>query len=261
MSDRDPLRFSDKSATTPAVLKHALRAARGRGPSAAALSSLAAKLPIAKGAVAPTIKIVASGSTSLLPAILIGAGLGVVVSAVGLFWPSAPAPKAEVSAPIVAPAKPTAIAITIGPSAIAPGEAVGATTAPAATVAPSAAAPAKSAATTPRASTSSSAEAAVDSAPGSLGASPPPADLATEAHLLSLAQAELGANPAKALALTEEHVRKFPGGSLGQEREVVAIQALKNLGRTGEARARVERFLSSFPGSAHRRRIEALLAP
>jgi hypothetical protein len=81
----------------------------------------------------------------------------------------------------------------------------------------------------------------------------------TEAHLLQLAQESLGAAPAQALARTEEHARRFRGGALRQEREVSAITALQRLGRLGEARTRASRFLSQFPTSAHRSRLEALV--
>jgi hypothetical protein len=48
---------------------------------------------------------------------------------------------------------------------------------------------------------------------------------------------------------------------LAQERDVLAIQALIALGRTDEARARRERFLAAYPGSAHKRRLDALFDP
>jgi len=86
-----------------------------------------------------------------------------------------------------------------------------------------------------------------------------PASGETEAHLLQLAQENLDADPARALARTEEHARKYRGGALSQEREVIAITALQKLGRLGEARARASRFLVQFPTSAHRGRMEALI--
>ena len=85
------------------------------------------------------------------------------------------------------------------------------------------------------------------------------ADGESEVALLQRAQAALGASPAQALAITDEHQRRFRGGILGQEREVIAINALVRLGRSGEARSRATRFLTSYPRSAHRPRLEALL--
>jgi hypothetical protein len=52
-----------------------------------------------------------------------------------------------------------------------------------------------------------------------------------------------------ALAATEAHTRKYPRGVLVQEREAIAVRALILLGRTDEARARVERFREHFPDS------------
>jgi hypothetical protein len=46
-----------------------------------------------------------------------------------------------------------------------------------------------------------------------------------------------------------------------QEREVIAVEALLRAGRREEAQARFQRFLERHPRSAHRRRLEDLLAP
>jgi hypothetical protein len=80
----------------------------------------------------------------------------------------------------------------------------------------------------------------------------------SEVRLLQRAQDALSGAPDRALGLTREHAARFPAGVLTQEREVVAIQALLRLGRRDEARARAEGFVRAFPGSAHRRRVEAL---
>jgi hypothetical protein len=77
-----------------------------------------------------------------------------------------------------------------------------------------------------------------------------------EAALLERAQAALSGNPASALALTREHQRRFPSGALGQEREVIAIEALKRLGRKEAANARAAAFERRYRGSVHRPRVE-----
>jgi hypothetical protein len=82
----------------------------------------------------------------------------------------------------------------------------------------------------------------------------------SELALLRRAQTELGLTPARALQLAEEHAARFAGGALEQEREVIAIDALVRLGRRGEATTRAERFRQTFPGSAHERRLDVLLA-
>jgi len=82
-----------------------------------------------------------------------------------------------------------------------------------------------------------------------------------EVALLAQAQASLASRPSETLARCDEHVRRFASGTLVQEREVLAIDALLRLGRRPEAEARASRFRASFPRSGHLRRIEALLAP
>ena len=77
-----------------------------------------------------------------------------------------------------------------------------------------------------------------------------PDPLADERSLLDLARGAVEREDgAAALAATAEHARKYPGGVLGQEREAIAVRALVLLGRTEEARARVDRFRERFPDS------------
>jgi hypothetical protein len=85
---------------------------------------------------------------------------------------------------------------------------------------------------------------------------PPPE---TEFSLLEQAQRALRSDPQRALDLADRDARRFPSGALSQEREVIAIEALVQLGRADEARARASRFFQAFPGSAHGPRIAALL--
>jgi hypothetical protein len=51
--------------------------------------------------------------------------------------------------------------------------------------------------------------------------------------------------------LVEEHARRFPAGSLVQEREVLAVELLRALGRAAEARARAAAFARTFPRSVY----------
>jgi hypothetical protein len=82
---------------------------------------------------------------------------------------------------------------------------------------------------------------------------------ANESTLLGRAEQLLASNPSAALGLTDQHAKSFPSGALAQEREFIAIQALVALGRRDEAVARAARFRSSFPASAHLRRLDILL--
>jgi hypothetical protein len=81
----------------------------------------------------------------------------------------------------------------------------------------------------------------------------------SEAQLLEEARAALRSDPATALARCNEHAKRHPQGALVEERERIAIEAQQKLGRTAEARARANRFFTSFPNSTYRARLERLL--
>jgi hypothetical protein len=195
----------------------------------------------------------------VLSGALIGAALGVLVSGAALLrdgWrtPVAVAPPAvsaagatelprrttevTVAPPVVAPSRPTMPARGAPPQAE-PQSAGAASVAPSPSAAP--------------------VEPLAESA--GAGTPMPPRAGETEIQLLDRAQAALGANPGLALTLTDEHRGRFPSGLLGQEREVLAMQALMRLGRVQDARTRAARFEAAFPGSAHLHRIEAIVNP
>jgi hypothetical protein len=74
--------------------------------------------------------------------------------------------------------------------------------------------------------------------------------LAEERALLDVARSALEREDAtSALAATDKHERAFANGILVQEREAMAIRALAMLGRSGDARARADRFRKRFPDS------------
>ena len=87
----------------------------------------------------------------------------------------------------------------------------------------------------------------------------PEVDVDAELALLRAAQDALRVDPARALAIAGEHARRFGDGTLAQEREVVAIEALVALARPPEARERAARFASRWPRSAHARRLAVIL--
>ena len=76
-----------------------------------------------------------------------------------------------------------------------------------------------------------------------------------EAALLERAQAALERRPAEALRLSRQHEARFPEGALVQEREVIAIDALRRLGREAAAKARAAEFERRFRGSVHQPRV------
>jgi hypothetical protein len=89
--------------------------------------------------------------------------------------------------------------------------------------------------------------------------SPAATDDGEELRLLARAHRALAGDPALALTLAAEHERRFPLPSMDQEREIITITALVDLGRTAEARQRAERFAREHPGSAYVGRIQTIL--
>jgi hypothetical protein len=73
------------------------------------------------------------------------------------------------------------------------------------------------------------------------------------------ARAALGASPAEALALTNAHAARFPNAKLAMERELLAIDALRRLGRAAEARARGEALAARDRGGLYKERLRKLL--
>jgi hypothetical protein len=67
----------------------------------------------------------------------------------------------------------------------------------------------------------------------------------------------LKSDPARALSRASEAAAHYPHGVLVQEREVIAITALRRLGRSAEADRRAEAFAKAFPGSAFQRKLSA----
>lgn len=81
-----------------------------------------------------------------------------------------------------------------------------------------------------------------------------------EPQLIEKARRALASDPRRALALAQEHQRRFPGGALGVERDVIALEALARTGQTAEARRRALQFEAKYPESIHLPRVRALLA-
>jgi hypothetical protein len=79
-----------------------------------------------------------------------------------------------------------------------------------------------------------------------------------EAALLLAARRTLASDPAATLSTVRQHERRFATGKLVEEREILAIEALRKLGRSSEAEARIERFRARYPSSIHLRSVKAL---
>ena len=80
-----------------------------------------------------------------------------------------------------------------------------------------------------------------------------------EMSTLDEAQRILASDPTRALTLCDADAKANPAGSLAQEREVIAIDALMRLGRGDDAKTRAGRFHAAWPDSAHGRRVDALV--
>jgi hypothetical protein len=70
-----------------------------------------------------------------------------------------------------------------------------------------------------------------------------------ELELLMSAQDALEASPQRALGLLEEHARIYPSGNFAIERESLAIDVLRKLGRISVAQARARAFIARFPNA------------
>jgi hypothetical protein len=103
--------------------------------------------------------------------------------------------------------------------------------------------------------------------PRAAAAAPPPhrpnpmsPDAANDLALLLQARRALVASAPSALLLLEQHARDYPNSAFIEEREALTIETLKAQLHHDQAARRARRFLGSYPDSAYRRRIEALLA-
>ena len=84
--------------------------------------------------------------------------------------------------------------------------------------------------------------------------------LAREVPLIDAGRADLAAGaPSRALESLETHRREFPRGQLAAEREFLAVQALVQMNRTGDAKQRAEELATRFPSSSYAARATRLI--
>jgi hypothetical protein len=132
--------------------------------------------------------------------------------------------------------------------------------APPAVVSPPVAPPSPPGASPPSAiRTRSPAATATPRAGASASASAAPAH-DDETALLVQAHQALAADPTRALTLVQEHSRRFPGSSMDEERDLIAVTALVNLDRMFEARGLAERFSDRHPFSTYAEKVKSLVA-
>ncbi len=94
---------------------------------------------------------------------------------------------------------------------------------------------------------------------GTAAATPSAAAPESEIALLRRAQALVDTRPTAALEALDQHARAHPSGTFTQERESLAIDAMRKLGRRHQARDRGLAFLTRYPNSPHARRIRAFV--
>lgn len=83
--------------------------------------------------------------------------------------------------------------------------------------------------------------------------------LLREAALLEKARAGIARDPEASLRALDEHREGFGDGQLAAERELLAIDALAQQGRTAEARSRAQAFLARFPSSPYADRVRRIV--
>ncbi len=273
---KDPPRLLDSAAGAPDYLRDALDAGRADVPRLDQLARLAQRLPIEvqppnRPGSPPTAPL--APIPSALPGAIVGAVLGLAVIGLhALFTHTEAPPAVDRGAPtaILAAATTTPVAPERAPHDsvntppfMAPVRALAASAIAAASSAepsPRSADPTLNAASnTPAVIAGAGPDLAVKSTGSDVGAQAPTIDGETEIQLLQRAQDALGSGPALALDLINRHAARFSGSGLGQEREVIAVDALVRLGRVREARARAEAFAARFPTSAHLHRLAALV--
>lgn len=236
MSDSEPIRWTEPGAAGPAELRTLFQAGVDDLPSDEQVAALARKLgPVLD----PRAGAGPSGASGAVRAKLGLAALGAVgLGVVAWVLASGPAP---------APA-PSATAVVSDP-------------APHATPrAPSVEPPAPLAPEPSSAPDPSRAPVSRESAPLSsvrAAAALPARPAETEAEFLERARTALGQNPSVALSLANQHRARYPSGVLAEEREVIAIEALKRLGRSAEVERRIEAFVRRYPGSAYRKKLDS----
>ncbi len=177
----------------------------------------------------------ARGKTAIAIAIVFSAGFGAgvfarslqtaSVASVGTVAPLASAPLAPSARPSVAPSE-----VTSGH-------------------APPLEAPSKSTATN-----------SAPSVPAAGVAPAPSSSLAAERDLIDTARAALSRGRADdALAAVQLHASRYPNGSLAEEREALAVQALVIAGRVEAANERGARFHRRYPKSIFGSSVDAIL--
>jgi hypothetical protein len=241
----DPSRLLD-SPGEPSGLRDALRSAQGDVGSDQQVARIAKRIApllgiagVTGAAASSTTTAAATGGAVKAAGVAGGVKVGAVALALIVAGGGAWLASTNRSAPPPAPTKTSVAAATQLAPAASPAAPVVANQPPS-VEAPAEAAPAP-----------------VTAEPTKLPDKPTPPAAPSEAELLEQARAALKSDPARALAKANETASRYPRGVLVQEREVIAIQALRKLGRSDDADRRAAAFSKAFPGSAFQRKLSA----
>jgi hypothetical protein len=242
-------RWTEEGSEAPAELRQWLRASREQAGALVEVAqlahSLAQRLGPEAGLVAAASHVPIAAGKLWFSAGRWAAWLAASAGSVAVIWylVSAPAPGPAPGAAAPAPPAPATVAEPPAPSAPAPVlEAPAPVLEAPAVAAPEPAAPAR--------------QRDLHAVPRTDSRARP-----REEALLERAQSALAAHPDRALALAAEHRRLFTRGVLAEEREAIAIEALRRLGREQEATRRAAAFVAKYPNSVHRSRVQVTPAP
>jgi len=86
----------------------------------------------------------------------------------------------------------------------------------------------------------------------------PASSQADEAALMERLRQEAKPSPAAALADADQAEARFGESPFAEERRALAIQALVDLGRIGDARSRAYQFLGRYPNGPFTARVQTL---
>jgi hypothetical protein len=230
----------------------------GAGLTVAANTSAAAIGPAGLAAASGGVAAAAKGLAAIAIVAVLGGG------GVAAYW-VARAPAAPViTRPLATALGPAPVIATVRAAEPAPPSAY------AAPIEPVRAEPSRPAAAPSRRGASGSSPGAPDSTPRAGGfptePSGPPQHMSTmlenETRLIRGGIAALHAGDAAgALALFDEHARRYPSGTLAEERDAERVTALCDLRRNAEAAAEAAAFLQSHPRSTLASRVGAVCAP
>lgn len=248
----EPVRLVLESSGSSSELRRALGAARGDLPSPEQVEAMLARFPFPDGSggggdgggggAVEGATAAGAAKAGALTKWLAGSAFVIVSGGAALLATRSPSLDTPASPPVVAATSSSEPVLTAS-----------ATAQPATTAVPALSAAPTHSTDAPR--PRSSAVSSVSVTSSAVAAPPrPETEILKEAHAAR-------SNPARMLALVDEHARSWPSGMLGQEREMLRIEALVGLGRKSEAKALADAFRKANPNSAYTRRLDALVPP